>query len=81
MITVHASADCGCCYEEMQFESAESAAAAFQQAGLGNGIVIVDDAGVRHEGIDTFYGFSVQENEQASRGLGYLIEKINEKIR
>lgn len=77
MITVYVRSDCGCCTAELQFESVESATAAFQKAGLGNGVVITDDAGARHEGLDTFYGFSTEQEEQESRGLGFLVDLIN----
>ena len=79
MITVYVKNDCGCCTSEMQFESVESAAAAFQRAGLGNGVVITDDEGIQHEGLDTFYGFSTEQEEQESRSLGYLFDLVAEK--
>lgn len=79
MITVYVKQSCGCCTSEMQFEHVESATAAFQKAGLGDGIVITDDSGVRHEGLDTFYGFSTEQEAQESRSLGYLFGLVAEK--
>jgi|WetSurMetagenome_2_1015567.scaffolds.fasta_scaffold452712_2 hypothetical protein len=80
MIKVHAKLDCGCCTTDMRFNSIESATEAFRKAGLGNGISIKDDAGVVHEGIDTFYGFSEDEEEQGNRSLGYLAEQVNKVL-
>jgi len=76
MITVYAKCDCGCCTESLQFESVENANEALRRAGLGNGMVIVDDDGTEHTGLDTFYGFALRENESEDRGLGYLVEQI-----
>jgi hypothetical protein len=78
MITVYAKADCGCCTIEMKFNDEDSAVAAFPNAGTGNGMVITDDESVRHEGIDTFYGFSMSEEEQAERSLGFLTNSLKE---
>jgi hypothetical protein len=77
MIKVHAKLDCGCCTTDMQFHNIESATKAFEQAGLGNGISIKDDAGVTHTGIDTFYSFSPDEEEVGGRSLGYLLEQVD----
>lgn len=77
MIKVYAKNDCGCCTEEMQFTSKESAQAAFDKVGMGNGKVIKDDAGAKHDGIDTFYGFSTTEEEQGGRSLGYLMDLVS----
>jgi len=74
MITVHVRQVCGCCIDQLQFENEESAHKAFASAGLGNGVEITDDAGVKHSGLDTFYGFSLTEEEHRSRGLGYLFD-------
>jgi hypothetical protein len=49
--------DCGCCEATLHFKDEASARAAFSKVGLANGGVIVDDAGDRHDGLDTFYGF------------------------
>ncbi len=49
--------DCGCCYAKMRFKSIASAEKAFKEAGLDLSATIIDDAGDKHEGIDTFYGF------------------------
>ncbi len=72
MIKVYVRADCGCCDEELLFNSVESAEKVFQEAGLGNGVCITDDTGTVHTGLDTFYGFSTDAEEQGSRGLDYL---------
>lgn len=72
MITVYAKADCGCCTIGMKFKNDESVKAAFAAAGLTNGAEITDDDGVRHEGIDTFYGFSTEEGEQEDKSLAFL---------
>lgn len=76
MITVYVKLDCGCCTDELRFKDKESAQKAFEKAGLGNGVSIVDDDGVEHTGLDTFYGFSMSEEEQGSRSLGYLFDKV-----
>jgi hypothetical protein len=64
--------DCGCCEDTLHFRDEASAKAAFAKAGLTNGGVIVDDAGDRHEGLDTFYGFRAPEEPQ--RGLQDLFD-------
>lgn len=76
MVKVYAKRDCGCCEEELQFNDLAAASRAFQEAGLGNGMKIKDDTGMVHEGIDTFYGFSQEEGAAASRGLGYLLDRL-----
>ena len=76
LITFYANADCGCCTIEMRFKDEESIIEAFTQAGLGNGISIVDDAGDIHTGIDTFYGF--WQEKETSRSLSYLVDKLGE---
>lgn len=63
---------CGCCTDELKFESEANVIAAFSKAGLSSSVTIVDDAGVRHDGIDTFYGYSASEQEESDRSLGYL---------
>jgi hypothetical protein len=80
MITVYAKADCGCCTVEMKFKDEDSAVAAFTNAGTGNGMVITDDESIRHEGIDTFYGFSMSEEEQAERSVGFLMNGLKEVL-
>lgn len=55
-IPVFALHDCGCCTAKMRFHSKKTALEAFSKAVLGNSIDIVDDQGVAHAGIDTFYG-------------------------
>jgi hypothetical protein len=77
MITVYVKQDCGCCTESLQFKDEESADKAFAAAGLGNGVEIVDDAGTKHGGLDTFYGFSLSDEEQGGRSLGYLLDKAS----
>lgn len=80
MIKVYAKNDCGCCTTEMQFESEAGAQAVFAKVGPGNGMVITDDAGVMHEGLDTFYGFSTSEAEEGDRSLGYLFDKVKKLV-
>jgi len=77
MVTVYVKNDCGCCTTAMEFNSLQSAEEAFAKVGFGNGMSIVDDAGQEHGGVDTFYGFSTDEDEQSSRSLGYLVELIS----
>jgi hypothetical protein len=76
MITIYVKQGCGCCTTEMQFQSVEAAQQAFAAVGLTSSGVIVDDAGERHEGVDTFYGFSTSEDEQDGRSLGYLVDRL-----
>lgn len=66
--------DCGCCEDTLHFKDEASARAAFAKAGLTNGGVIVDDAGDRHEGLDTFYGFRAPSEPE--RGLGHLFDVV-----
>lgn len=49
--------DCGCCHAVLHFKDKESALSTLSKIGLVNGGIIVDDAGERHTGLDTFYGF------------------------
>lgn len=70
MLKVFAKKDCGCCSTEMYFTDTASADAAFEKAGLGNGRSITDDRGTVHTGLDSFYGYSVDEPNK--RGLGDL---------
>jgi hypothetical protein len=58
-IAVYARCDCGCCTATMRFKNKAAVEEAFAKAGLVNSATIVDDKGVVHEGIDTFYGFSL----------------------
>ena len=60
-ITFYASCDCGCCTDELRFFSLKSAKEALAKVGLGNSQTIIDDLGVEHIGIDTFYGFGLNE--------------------
>jgi hypothetical protein len=77
---VEANRDCGCCTATLRFKDEASAIAAFKAAGLCNGAVIVDDAGDRHEGIDTFYGFWQEKAEGGeARGLGHLFDVVTGK--
>lgn len=69
-----AKALCGCCTVELRFFSRESANAAFARVGLGH-VTLIDDAGDRHDGIDTFYGFW-EKDTQEKRGLGYLMDLV-----
>lgn len=76
MISVFVKLDCGCCTDELKFASVEAAEAAFSKAGLGNSVDITDDAGVCHTKLDTFYGFSLTEEEQEERHLSYLFDEV-----
>ena len=64
----------------MNFSSLASANKAFLKAGLQDSAVIRDDAGTKHEGIDTFYGFSKSIKEQRTRSLGFLAEQVGMKF-
>lgn len=80
MITVFVTLDCGCCNTEMQFKDETSASEAFAEVGLGNNMSITDDAGQTHTGLDTFYGFSLAEQGQDNKGIGYLADLVNEAL-
>lgn len=47
---------CGCCKETLYFNNGESALAAMTKVGLNSVGTVVDDAGLTHTSIDTFYG-------------------------
>lgn len=70
---VTAQHDCGCCNATMRFNSKQAAIQAFREVGLTSSACIVDDAGVRHDGIDTFCGFNV-DKEGIARLVSYLVE-------
>lgn len=76
MIKVIAQCDCGCCHKDMYFKDIESANKAFDEAGLRNGAEIIDDEGIKHTNIDTFYGFSTSQEEMERPSLQRLIDKI-----
>lgn len=78
MICVFAKCDCGCCTATLHFKTPENAAKAFAGAGLNNSATIEDDEGVKHECIDTFYGFSLDEKDAKGRSLGYLFEQMKD---
>lgn len=68
--------DCGCCFAETaQFESLETAQAALEKAGLGNGRTITDDVGNVFTGVDTFYGV-MEMDEDISRPLERLVRQL-----
>jgi hypothetical protein len=48
--------NCGCCTDVLKFRNDAAFEAAMRDAGLTTDATITDDAGVRHRGIDTFYG-------------------------
>ena len=73
---VYAKANCGCCEIEMFFKTKASAELAFNKLGLTCGGELIDDKGVTHKNIDTFYGLSFNEKEIENRGLDYLLGKI-----
>lgn len=68
--------DCGCCTVKMMFKDEQSIRKAFRAAGLQSSVDITDDAGVTHLDVDTFYGWSKNEDEQGDRSLEYLISLI-----
>lgn len=63
MVKYQMMQDCGCCYAELEFASNETAATAVNKVALMNGAVITDDAGIVHEGLDTFYGIWLSQVE------------------
>lgn len=68
--------DCGCCEATVLFETEERLKDALAKLGPCNGGVLVDDAGVRHTDLDTFYGYSTENEEARDRGLGYLVGQL-----
>jgi hypothetical protein len=62
----------------MRFKDQASIENAFAVAGLRNGAIITDDENQVHEGIDTFYGYWTEENE--NRGLDYLADQVNKLL-
>lgn len=60
----------------MMFRDEESIREAFKRAGLQSYDDITDDAGVTHSEVDTFYGWSRNQEEQGERSLGYLVSLI-----
>lgn len=74
--TFYAKKCCGCCTAKMQFRDEAAIVSAFKKAGLDAAATITDDAGVEHEEVDTFYGFSKSQKEQSDRGIGYLVSLL-----
>jgi hypothetical protein len=73
---VMAQLACGCCNSKpMHFLSEESCEAKFKEAGLDVGATIVDDSGVEHKEVDTFYGYRHPKDAEL-RGLNYLIDQL-----
>lgn len=72
---VYAKLGCGCCTDGLTFDTIESANGALRDAGLNSCATIVDDAGETHVDVDTFYGFSLTEDEEEARGLQFLAEQ------
>lgn len=70
--TFYAKMCCGCCTVMLRFKDEEAIGRAFMKAGLDVAATIVDDAGIVHEEVDTFYGFSKNREEQDERSIGYL---------
>lgn len=69
--------DCGCCEDDqIFFESDALAEAAVQEIGLQNGAVLVDALGVKHEGLDSFYGIRNVEVEEKRNNIQILIDKF-----
>lgn len=77
MITIYAKLTCGCCTTEMQFKDITSARKVFKELGH---LDITDDAGNLHEGVDTFYGFEVDEDRQLDKGLDYLVNRLGDLV-
>lgn len=73
LLAVYVKCTCGCCTEELLFKDRASAALAFNKAGLDCSATIVDDAGVEHKELDTFYGYTFQKEEVEKRSLKYLL--------
>jgi hypothetical protein len=71
----YAKRGCGCCTAKMMFKDERSIREAFKRAGL-SFADITDDSGVTHREIDTFYGWSRNQEEQGERSLGYLVSLI-----
>lgn len=63
---------CGCCTAEVQFQTEERLQEALAKMGLTSNGVLVDDAGQKHTGLDSFYGYSTDNEEARGRSLGYL---------
>lgn len=80
MLNFYAKDACGCCTTKMLFNSEESAAVAFRRAGLSNSASIVDDVGEEHEGIDTFFGFTLDPQDAAKRGFEYLVGAVTGSV-
>ena len=73
----YAKSSCGCCVTEMCFENVDTAAKAFSKAGLNSSAIIIDDCEVKHEGVDTFYGFSETESEFTEKSpLARLVDQV-----
>ena len=73
MTTYKVQLSCGCCYEDVQFESEKSARKALDKAGLGSDQTLVDDTGREVHGVDTFYGLMKQDASTANP-LGRLLD-------
>jgi hypothetical protein len=68
--------DCGCCEDELSFDSDEAANAAVKKAGLMNNGTIIDDEGIVHTGLDTFYGIRRANVIETRNHFQILIDKI-----
>jgi hypothetical protein len=71
-----ARASCGCCEIEMSFENEDRIREVFDKTEVSSSGVIVDDQGVRHEGVDLFYGYSEKRAEMCGKGLNYLASEV-----
>lgn len=68
---------CGCCKEVMYFTDDESAQTAMMNAGLNSVATVVDDSGMTHTQIDTFYGLIKLTQKEVKRRR----DEYNESIR
>lgn len=61
----------------MKFRDDTSISEAFKKVGLEAHVDITDDVGVTHKEVDTFYGWSKNDQEQGDKSLGYLISLLS----
>lgn len=72
----YASVCCGCCTATLHFKNEASISEAFGKVMYETAATIVDDAGITHHDIDTFYGWSQNKDNQCGKSLGYLVSMI-----
>lgn len=69
--------DCGCCEDDQIFFNSDAEAQeAVSKVGLQNGAVLIDSLGVRHEGLDSFYGIRSAEVEEVRNKFQILIDEM-----